>query len=97
MKKYYAKVISDDFSWRNEGDLDVYLASDVDARIAELEAEITRLQIALNFWLPGVPADDPEIADRAGDDAMLLAGLDTPAVPDAEDLGWIKLREPRSL
>ena len=31
MKKHYAKVISDDFRWKNADDIDVYLASDVDA------------------------------------------------------------------
>lgn len=58
----------------------------------ELVAEIEKLQIALAFWLPCVPMDDAEIAERAGNDAYLLAGA--PEIPHdtAESLGWIKLR-----
>lgn len=61
-----------------------------------MHAEVQRLQRALAFWLPLVPADDSEIEDRAGDDAMLLVGFDGPMHPCAEELGWIKLRPPTS-
>lgn len=60
---------------------------------AELRAEIERLQKALAFWMPGVPAGDKQIAERAGNDAWLLAGLDGNE-PSAEELGWITLRSP---
>lgn len=70
--------------------------ADMDAQHAEVCAERDRLQRALAFWLPMVPADDPEIADRAGDDAMLLMGFDGDLHPCAEELGWIKLRHPAS-
>ena len=56
----------------------------------ELEAEIQRLQRALAFWLPHVPASDSARATRCGDDAMLLFGLEGDVVPGAEELGWIK-------
>lgn len=62
----------------------------------ELRAEVQRLQRALHFWLPGVPASGPEeIAQRCGDDAMLLVGYDPtdPVELDAEARGWIKLQE----
>lgn len=54
-----------------------------------LESEIQRLQTALAFWLPSVPANDSEAAERCGDDAMLLVGLAGPIKPSAEELGWI--------
>lgn len=50
MKKYFAKAISDDFTWKNAGDSDVYLASDVDARIAELEKAIRDLHAEDFEW-----------------------------------------------
>ena len=63
------------------------------AEVDDLHVRIERLQRALHFWHPGVPADDGEIADRAGDDAMLLVGWDpTEAEPDARTRGWISLR-----
>lgn len=71
-----------------EADYEVVFAADYDA----LRAENERLQIALCFWMPRVPADDDEIAQRAGDDAFLLGGMDGADVPSAEDLGWIMLR-----
>jgi hypothetical protein len=61
------------------------------ARIAELEEREQRLQRALAFWLPGVVGGD-EVSERAGDDAMLLAGYDGPNEPSAEDRGWITAR-----
>lgn len=57
--------------------------------------EIERLQIALDFWLPSVPSDDAEIAERAGNDAMLLTGLDVDTGMSAEELGWTVLRAER--
>lgn len=60
--------------------------------VGELQAEVQRLQRALDFWMPQVPGNDPEIADRAGDDAYLLAGFEGPTEKSAEDLGWITLR-----
>ncbi len=59
---------------------------------ADLLAEIARLQAALNFWLPRVPEDDPEIAERAGNDAFLLTCFDGPSEKSAEERGWITLR-----
>lgn len=55
----------------------------------ELRAEVQRLQRALHFWLPGVPANDPEIAERASSDAFLLVGFDPrhPVELDAEARG----------
>jgi hypothetical protein len=55
-------------------------------------AEIERLQRALAFWLPGVPGSDRQIAERAGEDAALLAGYDGDEY-SAEERGWIRLRE----
>jgi len=60
----------------------------------ELRRQVQRLQIALNFWMPGVPVDDPEIAKRAAEDAHLLAGLDVPNERSAEEIGWLALRQP---
>lgn len=62
----------------------------------QLLDEIERLQRALHFWLPPVPANDPEIAQRASNDAYLLIGFDPrhPAELDAEARGWITLRAP---
>lgn len=60
--------------------------------IEHVRAEVQRLQRALQFWLPGVPADDDEIATRAGDDAMLLVGYQGDDDACAESLGWIRLR-----
>lgn len=56
--------------------------------------EIQRLQRALHFWLPHVPAKGAhEVLMRTGDDAMLLAGYDPtePVELDAEARGWITL------
>jgi len=60
--------------------------------LKETAAEVQRLQRALCFWLPCVPAEDSEIAERAGDDAFLLCGYEGPAEPSAEDLGWVSRR-----
>lgn len=68
-------------------------------RIAELAGEmaenlreIERLQVALAFWLPHVPAVGPEdIAQRLGDDALLLRGLNAAMGLSAEELGWVRL------
>lgn len=61
-------------------------------RIADLENEVQRLQVALAFWLPHVPAEGPEeILNRVGDDSMLLCGLQGDPPPSAEERGWIKL------
>lgn len=60
----------------------------------ELRAEVQSLQRALHFWLPAVPVSGPyEIAQRCGDDAMLLVGYDPtqPVELDAEARGWITL------
>lgn len=60
-----------------------------------LEAEVQRLQRALAFWLPCVPAEGPEeVLIRTGDDAMLLVGYDpTENEPTAEERGWISLAQ----
>lgn len=58
----------------------------------QLRSDIQRLQRALQFWLPGVPADDDEIAERVGNDAMLLVGYQGDDDGCAESLGWIHLR-----
>jgi hypothetical protein len=62
----------------------------------ELLAEVQRLQRALHFWLPTVPADDPEIAERVSHDIDLLIGFDprNPVELDAEARGWTRLRHP---
>jgi hypothetical protein len=62
--------------------------------IEQLRAEVERLQRALRFWLPHVPAKGShEILIRTGDDAMLLTGYDptAPVELDAEARGWITL------
>jgi hypothetical protein len=60
--------------------------------IRELEAEVQRLQCALSFWHPGVPANGPEsVYERAAHDAFLLCGYDGPVEPGACELGWITL------
>lgn len=68
--------------------------------LANATQEIQRLQRALHFWLPHVPADGPEeIAKRCGDDAMLLVGFDPtdPVELDAEARGWIELQVPAQI
>lgn len=57
----------------------------------EAWARIEKLQCALAFWLPGVPAEEHDLHERVADDAFLLAPYDGPAEPSAEDLGWITL------
>lgn len=60
------------------------------------EAEIQRLQCALAFWLPCVPADYPEgaVADRICNDSFLLGGYEGDfTAKSAEDLGWIRLQD----
>lgn len=58
---------------------------------ADLRAEVNRLQKALAFWLPHVPAEGlEEILERTGDDAMLLFGHDGDE-RCAEQRGWIVL------
>lgn len=62
------------------------------AELAERDAEVQRLQRALSFWHPGVPATGPRtIHERAAADAWLLAGYDGPNEQSAMDLGWITL------
>lgn len=67
--------------------------------IRELQAEVQRLQRALNFWLPVVPAHGPEVlADRIGHDAGLLVGYEPDGDHErdqqtAEELGWIRLSD----
>lgn len=63
--------------------------------VRELQEEVQRLQKALNFWLPSVPADGPEeIADRIAHDAILLLGHEPEGGPeqDAETRGWVRLQ-----
>jgi hypothetical protein len=59
----------------------------------ELVLEVARLQHALAFWLPHVPANDSPRAKRCGDDALLLFGCDCQLEPGAEELGWITMHE----
>lgn len=86
----YTTTLTGDLEPNDSGE--VYLVDDVDADRRELLQEIGKLQIALAFWLPCVPNDDPEIASRVGDDAYLLAGA--PEIPSetAESLGWMSRR-----
>jgi hypothetical protein len=66
--------------------------------IAQLEAEVQRLQRALSFWHPGVPAEGiEEMVNRAGDDAMLLFGYDGSPEKSARELGWITLTAPETI
>lgn len=62
----------------------------------ELVLEVARLQHALAFWLPQVPAADNAAAIRCGNDAMLLAGCECPLEPCAEELGWITMHTPET-
>jgi hypothetical protein len=65
--------------------------------VADLYAEIQRLQRALNFWMPCVPnpGEVPEgCCERLMDDSYLLAGFDGPTEKSAEELGWVKLQPP---
>lgn len=77
-----------------------FLLRDAAEEIEQLRAEVQRLQRALHFWLPHVPATGSyEILMRTGDDAMLLAGYDPtePVELDAEARGWITLNaQPQS-
>lgn len=57
----------------------------------ELVLEVARLQHALAFWLPHVPAREGEIPDRIAKDTFLLVGCDCGLETDAEERGWIKL------
>ena len=59
----------------------------------ELRDEIKKLQKALSFWHPGVPANDSECAERCANDAYLLAGYDGDSEPSARELGWIEMVE----
>jgi hypothetical protein len=63
------------------------------ARIAELEQLVEQLQKAVAFWLPHVPPEDTERAERISKDTFLLIGYEGPMVPGAEELGWVKLSE----
>ena len=63
--------------------------------IVDQANEIAELQRALAFWLPHVPGNDTEIADRAGDDAMRLCGYNGEDEVCAETRGWITLRKPQ--
>lgn len=58
-----------------------------------MAGEIARLQEALFFWLPNVPALDGECGDRIAHDAALLAGYDGLIDDSAEQRGWIRLPE----
>jgi hypothetical protein len=62
--------------------------------LANAMQEIERLQRALNFWLPGMPAqidETTELAQRLGDDIYLLAGHEGGLEASAEERGWITL------
>jgi len=61
-------------------------------KIRELERRCAKLTIALNFWMPGVPVNDPDVATRASEDAGLLVQADLVCEKSAEELGWIRLR-----
>lgn len=63
-----------------------------EAENKDLRELVDKLQRALAFWLPDVPADDDEIADRAGEDSWLLVGNYGEPEPSAQELGWINLR-----
>jgi chromosome segregation ATPase len=61
---------------------------------AKQNAEIQRLQRALNFWLPKMPAGDDdtsELFQRLGDDIALLVGYDGEMEAEAEERGWVTL------
>lgn len=55
------------------------------------DALIQKLQRALAFWLPSVPAEPKDVSERAGDDAMLLRGYDGKSERSAEELEWLRL------
>ncbi len=58
------------------------------------EELLQRTLLALDFWLPKVPADGPaEIVDRIENDAALLVHRTGDMIEDAESLGWIRLRD----
>lgn len=73
------------------GEVEQRLASAAE-EIRELERRSAKLTVALNFWMPGVPADDPEVATRVSEDAGLLVQTDLVSEKSAEELGWIRLR-----
>jgi hypothetical protein len=58
----------------------------------EQAAEIQRLQQALAFWLPHMPAEPlpPYIDERLESAIWMLAGYNGPIEEGAEHLGWIK-------
>jgi hypothetical protein len=55
----------------------------------ECAAEIHRLQRALAFWMPMVPAADSPAISRLADDTFLLAGYQGEPEKCAQELGWI--------
>lgn len=67
--------------------------------LANYAQEVQRLQRALAFWLPCVPAHElpPDIEKRLEDDIAILAGYDGPVEPEAETLGWIELCIPAQI
>jgi hypothetical protein len=58
----------------------------------EQAAEIQRLQQALAFWLPHMPAEPlpPYIDERLESAIWMLTGYNGPIEEGAEHLGWIK-------
>ena len=54
---------------------------------------IAALQRALAFWLPCVPNEDNQRADRIAEDSYLLMGYQGESECEAEQLGWISLPE----
>lgn len=59
--------------------------------------EIRKLQRALAFWMPMVPAAAFPAADRLAEDSFLLAGYQGDFEKDAEALGWVQLMCPHGM
>lgn len=68
-------------------------------RLRDAHDFIGKLQVALSFWMPGVPAELSPLHDRIADDAYLLGPWyadESWSSPGAEQLGWIKVCVPDS-
>ena len=76
---------------RDAAALPTGLYAEAATEIEELRAQVRSLQSALDFWLPGVPAEESPRQSVIADHAWLLCGFDSGTQASAEGLGWIAL------
>jgi hypothetical protein len=55
------------------------LARDLERELAESRTHVTRLQFALDFWMPSIASEESSDGERAAQDAILQLGLDKDA------------------